>query len=428
MGLLEDESQTVKAKVKARHPFCLTLWLILMNKTPDPKKIQICLTGFLTDSTPVFMAALWNLLTEAQTSPAGIPQSFVEEKKEEMRCAKEGDTRALTERDRRQRLDEIRDRERSERSDRGGGRGRGRGRRGRGGIGNDDRPRDNGWSSRGGGVSNPSLRFQYKEKNILSSLASTISLSPPFSLVSPRGRMPSSDRSSCSGGPPHRSRSRSPIRARSRSPPPRRRSPSLRSSSSSPPRRRRRRSPSFSPRDHERDRRSRRRDSRSPPPRRRRISPPPPPRGRTPSRSPDHARRRRSPSPRRTRKGRSLSSERSPPPPRRKRGERDRHQNRSRSRSRSRGAENGRGATKRPSSRSSRSRTRSPSPRKRHDEGKGRGRDLSLPNDPPSGIRIKGQAKAERQRNKMDTSEVRLSFHTCFIPGELMRAATGRQC
>jgi serine/arginine repetitive matrix protein 1 len=179
MGLLEDESQTVKPAILSVDPLAH-----LHEQTPDPKKMQINLTGFLTDSTPVFMAALWNLLIEAQTSPAGIPQSFVEEKKEEMRRAKEGDTRALTERDRRQRLDEIRDRERSERSDRGGGRGRGRGRRGRGGIGNDDRPRDNGWSSRGGGVSNPSLRFQYKEKNILRSLASTISLSPPFSRIS----------------------------------------------------------------------------------------------------------------------------------------------------------------------------------------------------------------------------------------------------
>jgi serine/arginine repetitive matrix protein 1 len=60
-------------------------------------------------TTPVFMAALWNLLIETKTSPAGIPQSFLEVKKEEMRRAKEGDTRALTELDRRQRLDEIRD-------------------------------------------------------------------------------------------------------------------------------------------------------------------------------------------------------------------------------------------------------------------------------------------------------------------------------
>ena len=127
------------------------------TQTPDPKKMQINLTGFLTDSTSAFMVALWNLLIEAQASPAGIPRSFVEEKKEEMRRAKEGDTRALTERDRRTRLDEVRGRERSERAERGGGRGRGRGRRGRGGIGNDSRPdnrtRDNGWSSRGGAVS-----------------------------------------------------------------------------------------------------------------------------------------------------------------------------------------------------------------------------------------------------------------------------------
>jgi PWI domain-containing protein len=120
--------------------------------------MQINLTGFLTDSTPAFMVALWNLLIEAQASPAGIPRSFVEEKKEEMRLAKEGDTRALAERDRRMRLDDVRERERSERSERGGGgRGRGRGRRGRGGFGNDDRSdnrtRDNGWSSRGGVVS-----------------------------------------------------------------------------------------------------------------------------------------------------------------------------------------------------------------------------------------------------------------------------------
>jgi hypothetical protein len=54
--------------------------------------MQIHLTGFLTDSTLVFMAALWNLLIEVQTSPAGIPQSFLEEKKVETRRANEGDT------------------------------------------------------------------------------------------------------------------------------------------------------------------------------------------------------------------------------------------------------------------------------------------------------------------------------------------------
>ncbi|KAM5543455.1 hypothetical protein V8D89_002706 [Ganoderma adspersum] len=86
MGLLEDDSQP----------------------TPDPRKMQINLTGFLTGSTPAFMTALWNLLLEAQDSPAGVPRTFVEEKKEEMRQARAGDTRAIEERDRRARLDEIR--------------------------------------------------------------------------------------------------------------------------------------------------------------------------------------------------------------------------------------------------------------------------------------------------------------------------------
>ena len=90
----------------------------------------------------------------------------MEEKKEEMRRrVKEGDTHALTERDRRKRLDEIRDLERLERSDRVGGKGRGRGSRSRG---NDDRPRDNGWSGHGGGVSDLSPHcFSKKTSHVL---------------------------------------------------------------------------------------------------------------------------------------------------------------------------------------------------------------------------------------------------------------------
>ncbi|KAI0724881.1 PWI domain-containing protein [Fomitopsis betulina] len=79
MGLLEDDSQP----------------------TPDPRKMQINLTGFLTKHTTEFMTSLWKLLIEAQESPAGVPQTFVEEKKAEMRQARMGDTRAIEERDRR---------------------------------------------------------------------------------------------------------------------------------------------------------------------------------------------------------------------------------------------------------------------------------------------------------------------------------------
>ncbi|KAI6040925.1 hypothetical protein EDC04DRAFT_2990287 [Pisolithus marmoratus] len=85
MGLLEDPNHT----------------------TPDPKKMQINLMGFLTSSTPTFMKALWDLLLESQDSPGGVPISMVEAKKEELRKARESDQRAIDERDRRARLDEA---------------------------------------------------------------------------------------------------------------------------------------------------------------------------------------------------------------------------------------------------------------------------------------------------------------------------------
>ncbi|KAI0346655.1 PWI domain-containing protein [Trametopsis cervina] len=88
------------------------------DPTPDPRKMLINLTGFLTKDTPQFMTALWKLLIEAQESAAGVPISMVEAKKQEMRQARAGDTRAIEERDRRVRLDEIRA---SEREGRGGG-------------------------------------------------------------------------------------------------------------------------------------------------------------------------------------------------------------------------------------------------------------------------------------------------------------------
>ncbi|CAE6408252.1 unnamed protein product [Rhizoctonia solani] len=122
MGLLEDRS-----------------------KPPDPKLMQINLTGFLESKTPAFMSSLWSLLLEAQDSPAGVPASFVQEKKEELRQKQEADERAFAEARRRGehdlRLDEIRQRERNERRGRGGGRGGGDSFRGRGRDSGEDRRR-----------------------------------------------------------------------------------------------------------------------------------------------------------------------------------------------------------------------------------------------------------------------------------------------
>ena len=56
------------------------------DKEPDPKKIQINLTGFLNGKNArVFMGELWGMLDSAQNNESGIPQALLEQKKEEIR-------------------------------------------------------------------------------------------------------------------------------------------------------------------------------------------------------------------------------------------------------------------------------------------------------------------------------------------------------
>lgn len=147
--------------------------------------MQINLTGFLTKDTPAFMNALWNLLLESQTDLAGVPRTFLEQKKNELRKTKELDTGALDERDRRARLDELNG-DRGGRGGRGGGdfRGRGRGRR-RGGFDDDrggNRNRDSGWGNRGGGPSGVSVLSHLQLCLIYSPIMKIESSSTGFSL------------------------------------------------------------------------------------------------------------------------------------------------------------------------------------------------------------------------------------------------------
>lgn len=53
---------------------------------PDAKMMQINLTGFLNGKNArEFMKDLWPLLQSAQENIAGIPSSFLEQKKEEIK-------------------------------------------------------------------------------------------------------------------------------------------------------------------------------------------------------------------------------------------------------------------------------------------------------------------------------------------------------
>ena len=48
--------------------------------------MQINLTGFLNGKNArVFMQELWDLLCSASTNPSGIPDSFIEQKKDEIK-------------------------------------------------------------------------------------------------------------------------------------------------------------------------------------------------------------------------------------------------------------------------------------------------------------------------------------------------------
>ncbi|KAJ2716527.1 Serine/arginine repetitive matrix protein 1 [Coemansia spiralis] len=61
---------------------------------PDPRTMHANLTGFLEEKTGDFMQNLWAVLLEAQASPGGIPESFIQTKIEELRQRREEQQRA----------------------------------------------------------------------------------------------------------------------------------------------------------------------------------------------------------------------------------------------------------------------------------------------------------------------------------------------
>ncbi|KIR37593.1 serine/arginine repetitive matrix protein 1, partial [Cryptococcus deuterogattii 99/473] len=55
------------------------------NPTPDPKKMQVSLVGFMDKyGAAAFMDALWKLLLSAQKTVGGVPAEFIEAKKQEL--------------------------------------------------------------------------------------------------------------------------------------------------------------------------------------------------------------------------------------------------------------------------------------------------------------------------------------------------------
>lgn len=63
--------------------------MYLFFQSPDPKFMQINITGFLqSKNAREFMKELWTLLLSAQENIGGIPSEFMEKKKEEIKQRK----------------------------------------------------------------------------------------------------------------------------------------------------------------------------------------------------------------------------------------------------------------------------------------------------------------------------------------------------
>jgi serine/arginine repetitive matrix protein 1 len=56
----------------------------LEEPVPCPKRLQIMIEGFLESKTEAFVLKLWRLLLNAQTNPLGIPQQFINERREDL--------------------------------------------------------------------------------------------------------------------------------------------------------------------------------------------------------------------------------------------------------------------------------------------------------------------------------------------------------
>merc|ERR1719253_505322 len=106
--------------------FCIVQLTEIPDSGLDPKMLQVNLTGFMERKAAPFCSELWQILLSAQDSPVGVPQEFIDKKKEDLKQKKEEADRVQEELKRRRRdLEEAargggRSRSRSGRKDRGG--------------------------------------------------------------------------------------------------------------------------------------------------------------------------------------------------------------------------------------------------------------------------------------------------------------------
>merc|ERR1719486_77414 len=93
--------------------FCIASLTEPSEKGLDPKELQVSMTGFMERKAAKFCAELWKILISANQSPVGVPQEFIDEKKNELKKKKEEADKVQEELQRRKK--ELEDAQRGER-------------------------------------------------------------------------------------------------------------------------------------------------------------------------------------------------------------------------------------------------------------------------------------------------------------------------
>lgn len=83
--------------------YCIVQLTEAGEKGVDPKMLQVHLTGFMERKAAPFCSELWKCLLSAQQSVVGVPQEFIDDKKDELRQKREEAQRVQEEISRRKR-------------------------------------------------------------------------------------------------------------------------------------------------------------------------------------------------------------------------------------------------------------------------------------------------------------------------------------
>merc|ERR1712056_15318 len=89
MGITQRITELIGFEDDICIDFCIAQLEDPPEKGLDPKLLQVNMTGFMERKAAPFVSELWANLLSAQDSPVGVPQEFIDKKKDDLRAKKE---------------------------------------------------------------------------------------------------------------------------------------------------------------------------------------------------------------------------------------------------------------------------------------------------------------------------------------------------